>query len=96
MKNKKTTLGAIAYGRDDGASDEIQREVWVINYTGNYLSVGATTSGGLGVWISNRSAKRAGKNESYEVQRFRGILAQVGFWFFKIYLYVYMDGDGLC
>jgi hypothetical protein len=89
-------FGPFSYGRDDGASEEIQRNVYVVNWTSDYFSVGWTTSGGLGIWASNRSAKRVGEKDAYVVKRFRGILVMMGFWWFKFYLYLYFDGDGRC
>lgn len=70
---------------------------FVVNFTRNYFSVGLTTSPSatgkfVGIVMHDRAAKNVGGGK---FKPFRGRLCQCGFWWFKIYLYLYFDGDGL-
>lgn len=77
-------------------------EAWVLNHTNNWFSAGFTTSPStrghfLGCFITDQAKKRVSDDpdEEKRYQAFRGLLAQLGFWWFKLYLYIYFDGDGL-
>lgn len=89
-------FAGFTYGRDETAS------AWVVNHTNNWLSIGITTSpysnGHLiGIWITDKAAKRVSDAEKPEerYKEFKGWLCQAAFWWFKFYLYLYFDGDGL-
>lgn len=82
--------GYFAYGADRLA------RAWVVNFTGKWFSVGVTTSPATnghfcGLTITDKNAKRGGRSGFTE---YRGWLCQVAFWWFKVYLYLYFDGDG--
>lgn len=99
---KYRVLGGIAScGRDWIEPDvrvegETGRYVSVVNYTHAYFATGFTTSarGTIGITVSNNVAKR-GNHDGYGYTPFRGILANLALGFGKIYLYVFVHGDGL-
>lgn len=99
MNNKKLVGGILSYGVD--TLQEVHYKLdspvsyYVANYTHNYFSVGATTSGFgfVGVWLST-AHKRGGSGGQSHTQ-INGFLLQVGVLLCKLYLYVYFDGSGL-
>src|SRR3990167_10734516 len=71
----------------------------VLNHTNNWFSIGFTTSPTtnghfLGFLVTDKGAKRQDQEDGKTHKDFRGLFAHAGFWWFKLYLYVYFDGDG--
>ena len=96
MKKNNILSGILSRGIDHitEVNYKCDNRFYVFNYTHPYFSVGVTTSGGFGLWLSGKAAKRGGV-EQHSHTAFDGILAQIGFWWFKVYLYLYFNGDGL-
>jgi hypothetical protein len=73
-----------------------EKNLWVVNYSHPDFAVGVSTSGGLGFFISLTDVvKRGGANPGDTHREFNGAFAQLGFHWFKLYLYIYPDQDGL-
>lgn len=73
----------------------------VANYTGRWIAFGVTSSPshtghGFGFMITDNNQKKVSDDpdEKKRFKRFRGLLLQSYFWWFKIYLYLFFDGDG--
>ena len=98
MNTKKLFGGRLSWGTDTVAGIHVTYSepatYKVINYTSAYFAVGASTSGGLGLWASP-AVKRGGEKEGETHRSFRGCLIQFGVYWFKLYLYLYFNGDGL-
>lgn len=91
--------GVLSYGIDEIKETHIVYpepvRYRVLNFTHHYFSIGVTSSGGVGVWIS-KAAKRGGSAVGVGTHTvFKGLLFQIGVHWAKIYLYFYFKGDGL-
>ena len=99
---KRRFLGGIAScGRDwiepdSRVENDKGRYVSVVNYTHRYFALGFTTSakGSVGFIISNNVAKRGNQN-GYGFTEFRGFIANLAVGYGKVYLYLFLRGDGL-
>lgn len=72
-----------------------EKRFLVLNYTHPYFAAGSSTSGGFGLVAKwTELAKRGGAQDGDTHRQYRGLFAQVGLQWFKVYLYVYPAGDG--
>lgn len=72
-----------------------EKRFWVVNFTHPAFALGATTSGGAGIIaVWSQIVKRGGSRAGDTHRPFRGILAQLGFHWFKVYAYIFPNKDG--
>lgn len=101
MNMRELAGGQLSWGVDEVAEVKIDVRPgyrWhVINYTHRWFSIGASTSGQgfLGVSCHWKNLNRRQDKNGFTHHRYRGCISQVWLGLFKIYLYVYFDGDGL-
>ncbi len=92
----RSTNFGVSYGWDKSA------KAWVVNYTGNWIAFGVTTSPTqganriLGLSFTNKGKKKVRDDEDIDktLEKFRGLLIQLWLISCKLYLYIFFNGDG--